>query len=195
MFYKIFSIVYEKAAGRMANDCRDFIGKGDRILDLGCGSAIVAKKFERFFQAEVAGIDIVDNRVEKIDFKLFDGRALPFEDKSFDDVLIAYVLHHCQEPLMTLSEAKRVARKRIIVYEDLPDGWWGKIRCKIHGNLFNIFFQKNRAQCKFLDQKGWEKVFKELGLNPIFEKKVSLPFELRKKDSSSWKNFDFLLRI
>lgn len=189
MFYRIFSPVYRMAAERMANDCRDFIGTGDRILDLGCGSAIVAKKFEQYFGSKVSGVDIIDNRVDKIDFKLFDGRVLPFEDKSFDDVLIAYVLHHCQDPLKTLSEAKRVARKRVIVYEDMPDGWWGKIRCKIHGNLFNIFFQKNRVQCNFLNQEGWEKVFKELGLNPIFEKKVSLPFEFTQKRLFVLENF------
>jgi SAM-dependent methyltransferase len=169
------------AADRMANDCRDFINNGDSILDLGCGSAIVAKKFERFFQAKVTGVDIIDHRVEKIDFKLFDGKVLSFEDKSFNDVLIAYVLHHCQEPLKTLSEAKRVCKRYIIIYEDMPDGWWGKIRCKIHGNLFNIFFQKNSAQCKFMNQAGWEASFKELGLRPVFEKKVSLPFELTQK--------------
>jgi SAM-dependent methyltransferase len=181
MFYKIFSFVYRSAADRMANDCRDFINDGDNILDLGCGSAIVAKKFKQFFQAEVTGIDIIDNRVEKIDFRLFNGLALPFESGSFDNVLIAYVLHHCQEPLETLSEAKRVAKRHIIIYEDMPDGWWGKIRCRIHGNLFNIFFQKNSAQCKFLNQAGWGEAFKKLGLKPVFEKKVSLPFELTQK--------------
>jgi len=181
MFYRIFSIVYRKAADRMANDCRGFINKGDSILDLGCGSAIVSRKFERFFQAKMMGIDIIDNRVEKIDFKLFDGKTLPFEDKSFDDVLIAYVLHHCQEPLETLSEAKRVTKRHIVVYEDMPDGWWGKFRCRVHGNLFNIFFQKNSAQCKFLNQAGWEQAFKKLGLKLIFEEKVSLPFELTQK--------------
>jgi ubiquinone/menaquinone biosynthesis C-methylase UbiE len=49
---------------------------------------------------------------------LYDGLTLPFADESFDVVLLAFVLHHCPDPLAVLREAVRVSRGRVLVLED-----------------------------------------------------------------------------
>jgi len=89
----------------------------------------------------VIGVDIKDKRVVNIPFQIIDGKNLPFPEKSFDLVLINYVLHHSGDPVAILKEAKRVSKK-IIIYEDLPEDILSKIFCQFHSLTFNIFFKK-----------------------------------------------------
>ncbi len=156
----------------MCFECQNFIERGSKILDLGCGSGIIAKSFQDFFQAEILGVDIRDNRIYPIPFKIIDGKSLPFSENSFDVVLINYVLHHSGDPISLLKEAKRVSRNKIIIYEDLPEGFLSKLRCKIHGASFNSFF-KIKNQASFKTERQWEEVFRNIGLKIIFKKEAN----------------------
>jgi ubiquinone/menaquinone biosynthesis C-methylase UbiE len=171
-YYRIFAKIYERAAQKMCLDCQGFIQKGSKILDLGCGSGIIGMTFQDFFQAEVIGVDIKDNRIFPISFKIINGKSLPFPENSFDVVLINYVLHHSGDPTLLLKEAKRVTRGKIIVYEDLPEGLLSGIFCKIHGISFDKIF-KNPNQTSFKSEREWEEIFKKIGLNIIFKRRKS----------------------
>lgn len=170
MFYQIFSKIYEIAAEKMCLACEDFIKRGSKILDLGCGSGIVGNKFKNFFQAEVIGVDIIDKRILPLLFEIIDGEHLPFPDKYFDVVLINYVLHHTKDPRILLMEAKRVG-KRIIIFEDLPEGFLSKFICKLHGISYGKFFNDQGFK-SFNTEENWKKIFTDLNLNIIFKKKV-----------------------
>lgn len=176
IYYKFFSRFYEKAARKMCIDCQDFIKENSKILDLGCGSGIVGEEFQKFFKADIIGVDIKDLRIKKIPFKSFDGLNLPFLDNSFDTVLISYVLHHARDPEFLLKEAKRVVKNRIIIYEDLPEGFLAKLFCYFHGISFGLFFQKNKESGTFKNDVEWKEIFGNLGLRLTFEKKVSPVF-------------------
>lgn len=148
---------------------KDFIEKRARILDLGCGSGIVGKEFQDYFEAKILGVDIVDKRVVKIPFQKIDGEHLPFTDDFFDVVLISYVLHHALKPIFLLKEAKRVG-KRIIIFEDLPEGFFSNIYCKAHRISYKIFF-KSQDQGEFRNEKEWEKIFEKLNLKILAKKR------------------------
>ena len=169
-FYQIFSKIYEKAAKKMCLACQGFIKKGSKILDLGCGSGIVGKTFQEFFQAEIIGVDIRDYRIANIPLQIFNGKNLPFPERSFDVILINFVLHHVDDPIILLKEAKRVTRDKIIIFEDLSEGFLSKLICKIHGSSFDRFFG-NPTKTSFKSEKEWEEIFKELGLNIIFKQR------------------------
>ena len=171
-FHRVFTSLYKKAALKMCRDCVDFINKGDNILDLGCGSGIVAETFGEFFESSILGIDIRDSRIIPIPFKLIEGANFPFGSLSFDVILISYVLHHASNQEELLKEAKRVA-KRIIVFEDLPDGFWSKLRCFFHGVSYNSLFQKKDQKFHFRTRKGWEELFERLDLKILTAKRVS----------------------
>jgi len=156
----------------MCLDCQDFIKKGSKILDWGCGTAIVGKTFQDFFQAELFGVDVQDVRTVKIPFKITDGKSLSFPENSFDVVLINYVLHHSEDPASVLKEAKRVTRDKIVIYEDLPEDILSKLICQLHGIFFDNFFG-NPTKTSFKSESDWEKIFKETGLNIIFKKRVN----------------------
>ena len=170
-YFRLFSKIYEMGAKEMCFDCQGFIKKGSKILDLGCGSGIAAKNFQNFFKAKVLGVDIRDNRLVPIPFKIITGKDLPFGHDSFDIVLINYVLHHCEDPEAVLKEAKRVG-KRIIIFEDLPEGVFAKLRCKIH----QIIFPGSKKAFNFKKKEEWKKIFEKLGLKIIAQDRVFTKF-------------------
>lgn len=174
-FHQIFQKFYRQKGKEMCLECKGYIKSGSKILDLGCGSGLAGKEFQDFFKADLSGIDVVDIRVEKIPFRIFDGVNIPFPDNHFDCVLIAYVLHHAKEPASLLKEARRVAKNRIIVYEDLAEGWLSRLICRIHGKTFSYLFQDKKGNNNFKKQKDWEDIFENLKLKTIFGKRVS-PF-------------------
>jgi ubiquinone/menaquinone biosynthesis C-methylase UbiE len=171
MYHRVFYQFYKRAAKIMCLDCQEFIKKGDKILDVGCGSAIAGKEFQKFFQAEIVGVDIKDRRVCQIPFRIINGKDLPFPENSFDVVLIAYVLHHAKDAISLLREAKRVSRGKVIIFEDLAEDFLSKLISKLHGLSYQIFHsQKNISS--FKSEKEWEKFFQEIGLDIVFKKRI-----------------------
>jgi len=172
--YSLFRKQYEKAGREMCKDCVDFIKEDSSLLDLGCGSGIIGKEFGRFFNSEVLGLDIIDNRVVEIPFRRYNGNNLSFlKDNSYDAVLINFVLHHCQNPIELLKEAKRVSKGIIVIYENIPEGLLSKLFCYFHGISFACFFQKNGNKGNFLKRKEWEETFEKMGLKVVYSKRCS----------------------
>lgn len=177
IYYKLVLPFYRLAAKKMAEDCIGFIENGSKFLDFGSGSGIVSLEFKKKFNLDLVGVDIVDNRVVDMELKLIDGKTVPFEDGFFDAVLISYVLHHADEPVRLLKEAKRVVKTggRVIVFEDLYQGILAKIICKVHGSTYGFLFEHHggKEQINFKNQKQWDEIFRTLGFNQIFAKRVS----------------------
>jgi len=91
------------------------------VLDIGTGSSISIHFFAREF-TEIAffTVDIADMRQEKeLPFVLYDGKTLPFDDKSYDIAVLNEVLHHADDPESVLKEAKRVG-KAVFIVEHFP---------------------------------------------------------------------------
>ena len=167
IFWKVFQPFYGIFAEKMVKEIEKF-ADGEKILDLGCGSGIFGKKIEEKLKRKVIGIDIVDKRVCQIPFKIYDGKKIPFPENYFDLVIISFVLHHTEDPILVLNEAKRVG-KRMIVFEDLPEGVLGKLYCFLHWITWNLFFGKF-SRFNFHTTKEWREIFKNLKLKLISEK-------------------------
>jgi ubiquinone/menaquinone biosynthesis C-methylase UbiE len=93
------------------------IGPSDRILDLGCGTGVVARVVrERLGAAtNVVGLDASAPMIEKarsiapeIDFREGNAMALPFAAGSFDLVLCQEMLQFVPDRLAALREVRRV---------------------------------------------------------------------------------------
>jgi ubiquinone/menaquinone biosynthesis C-methylase UbiE len=165
--WKIFRKVYEKSAEKACEKIKPFIKKREKILDVGCGSGIFAKKLEEKLGVEIFGIDVFDGRICDIPFLIFDGKKIPFPDNFFDSVLLSFVLHHCENDFEILKEAKRVAKK-IFIFEDLPEGVFGKTYCFLHWFSWSLLFG-NFSKFNFRTKKEWEKIFEDLKLKLISE--------------------------
>jgi ubiquinone/menaquinone biosynthesis C-methylase UbiE len=100
------------------------VGPGKTVLDLGTGAGYVAFEIGRLCPGcEVVGIDIADVAIaanlEKkrkagianLDFRVYAGTALPFDDTSFDSVISRYAFHHFPDPRVSVAEISRVLRR------------------------------------------------------------------------------------
>ena len=95
------------------------------VLDVGCGSGMVARAIARHsgFTGTVAGIDLSAHLVAaatrladeegvgaRVTFQRGDARQLPFADGSFDAVVAHALISHVPGPLALLQEAARVLK-------------------------------------------------------------------------------------
>jgi SAM-dependent methyltransferase len=115
-----------------AQALRDYLDDGDSVLDVGCGTGLLSAYLRDMYGVVPQGIDVRDFRQTDLPFAEFDGTSIPFPGNSFDDVILNEVLHHSNDPVRLIAECDRVARRRIIVFEDLPEGLVGKLALQAH---------------------------------------------------------------
>ncbi|MFH1129367.1 MAG: class I SAM-dependent methyltransferase [Patescibacteria group bacterium] len=108
-----------------AEELKEYIKQGEKVLDLGCGSG---RMFEMFLAQDVdyTGVDFSEKLIEIAknkygdNFKVADILNLPFSNENFDSVWSIAVLHHIPSTELrkrVLSEIKRVLRPngRVVV--------------------------------------------------------------------------------
>jgi hypothetical protein len=123
---KIRRRVYEHRARWTARHLARFIQPTDRVLDIGAGDCRLVLQLKKRVGCEIVPVDVEDFNVTDVPLTLFDGRRLPFPDDSFDVVLLIFVLHHAQDAGAVLTEARRVSRRSVIVFEDVTSGIWDR---------------------------------------------------------------------
>jgi ubiquinone/menaquinone biosynthesis C-methylase UbiE len=144
-----------------------YLKECDRILDIGCGGGHIAKSLKDANYSVIA-LDIVNkSSFPDVQPIIYDGHVIPFPDDSFDVAFLLTVLHHIKDPLATLAEAKRVAR-RIVIMEDLYDGWFQKYMTFAMDSFLNREFFGHPHSNK--TKAEWEAAFKEMGLKVVDEK-------------------------
>jgi ubiquinone/menaquinone biosynthesis C-methylase UbiE len=92
---------------------------GKNILDIGCATGEYCQKLNSH-GFKCIGIDNNPKYIKKanesgLEAYVMDGTSLEFPDNSFDTIIIFEVLEHVKDPEGILKEAKRVARKNILV--------------------------------------------------------------------------------
>lgn len=112
---------------------------GKEILDLGCATGNYSRRLSSLGYS-VKGADVNPAYVEiarsrGVDAFLVKDR-LPFSDRSFDTVILFEVLEHLGDPLPVLLEARRVARKNVLI--TTPNSG-GVDELRQHGLLFEHF--------------------------------------------------------
>ncbi|MDB5008900.1 MAG: methyltransferase type 11 [Mucilaginibacter sp.] len=95
-----------------------------KVLEVGAGDGSILKLLaEQNFAPEYHAVEISESGIEHIksrnikDLKsvqLFDGYHLPFDDNSFDLIILSHVLEHVEHERILLRELKRVARHCVI---------------------------------------------------------------------------------
>ncbi|MDD0852507.1 class I SAM-dependent methyltransferase [Halobacteriovorax sp. GB3] len=106
------------------------LNKEDKVLDFGCGPGTFTFLASKHCK-EIKAVDISSGfikeakhfqselEIDNIDFSLVEPNVLPFEDESFDAVLLMDVIHHLEDIEAGLKEVLRVLKKdgKILVFE------------------------------------------------------------------------------
>jgi SAM-dependent methyltransferase len=173
VYNRFIEEVYKRGIWFIRCEMAPYIKKGETFLDVGSGSGYLAKELEKRAGVKVTCVDVVDSGKTRILVVLFDGQKLPFSDQSFDTVMFSYVLHHAgHHQSELLKEAKRVAKKRVIVFEDEAVGGFGELFTSFHGLAYDFLYDlKNNNACVFHSALEWEKIFKKIGFK-ILAKEV-----------------------
>lgn len=131
------------------------------VLDIGCGTGNIAelliKNGKNLVPLDVRNLSFV----KEIKPVLYNGEKIPFPESSFDAALLICVLHHAKNPKNLLKEAKRVAKK-IIVVEDIHKNTFHKWLTRFFDNLLSLEFFKNPHSNK--TDKEWRKLFDNFNL-------------------------------
>jgi ubiquinone/menaquinone biosynthesis C-methylase UbiE len=91
----------------------------DNILDIGSGNGVLCYELmQQNFNVTPLDVDNL-SLLQEAKPIIYNTPRMPFEDSSFDVALLITVLHHTQNPIQVLSEAKRLAKKINRVYFDL----------------------------------------------------------------------------
>ena len=118
----------EQAIARME------LGPGEWLLDIGIGTGLSLAFYPR--DVNVVGLDISEGMLararERIDetnlslarLTLADAMTLPFEDDSFDHILVSHVITVVSDPVKLVDEIRRVGKPgcRIVVINHFQSG-------------------------------------------------------------------------
>ena len=95
------------------------------VIDIGCGDGFSTIRFwDVAHPRRLAGVDPAPNAIKvadrnrgerPIEFRVLDGERVPYPDRSFEVAIVQGVLHHADNPAMTVREALRVADETVIL--------------------------------------------------------------------------------
>ncbi len=161
---------------------------GHQVLDLGCGDGkigeLISKQGRHVVLADVYENGNISNIELPFVFTKQNGK-LPFEDNFFDTTLVLTVLHHSNDPVEVITEARRVTKNngRIIVIESVYGiTEYSKNLNEEAQRLANLFFdhfynrvihysefEENKVNVPFNFQtpKAWKAFFEKYGLRQI----------------------------
>lgn len=108
----------------------DAFARSRRILEIGCGSGVIAATLAKMGSPglQVFAVDVNDNRLteEGYTFHKVEGTTLPFGDAVFDIVITNHVIEHVGGPaaqLHHLQEIARVLSPKGMAYLAVPNKW------------------------------------------------------------------------
>lgn len=122
----------------------------NKVLEVGAGDgSILMLLANQNFAPEYHAVEISESGVERIKTKnianlqsvqIFDGYHLPFEDNSFDLIILSHVLEHVEHERLLLRELKRVAHYCVIeVPRDYKTGVDNKIKHFMAYGHINVY--------------------------------------------------------
>jgi SAM-dependent methyltransferase len=134
------------------------------VLDVGCGDGLLAALLLRQRpEVSLTGLDVQVRERTWIPVQAYDGHAIPFEEASFVAVLFVDSLHHSEDPLGLLREAKRVTRQRVIIKDHTCEGPWDRVTLWFMDYIGNARYGVARPGTYWSKQR-WLDAFATLGM-------------------------------
>lgn len=165
--------VYDRTIGRrvfgrrteiLCEHLEPLLPAGASVLDVGCGNGLVASLLQqRRPDITVSGVDVLVQATTFIPVQPFDGLRLPFADGSFDVVMFVDVLHHADDAMALLREARRVARQAILIKDHPCNGFLADPTLRFMDWVANRRYGI-ALPYSYWTREQWHDAFAELGL-------------------------------
>lgn len=125
-----------------------------RALDFGSGDGLFAQLFaaERIVD-EVVPVDVQRRKQCRVQTTVYDGKTLPFDDRTFDLVYAMDVLHHCDDPRASLRELMRCSSKFVLIKDHTFRKPLGRLTLGVLDEIGNRRFG---VPCLYNYQREWE---------------------------------------
>ncbi len=162
--------IYEARLRELGARIVPHLRPGDRVLDVGCGggaigSALMAKAPEGVV---IEGLERFKRGGEPIKVHAYDGGAMPFDDASYDVVILADVLHHEDDPDYLLAECRRVAKRLLILKDHKLEGIAAWLRVSLIDWAANAPYGV-KCLFRYNTHQQWQDSHKRHSLRPIEE--------------------------
>ncbi len=155
-----------------------FIKKSAKIVDVGSGTGDIAFLLEKQGK-DITPVDVADfHGIRLMKTIIYDGKRLPFSDKSFDAALLLMVMHHTPNPDVVFSEAARVAKEIVVIETSFtnPVNKWFTVITDAMGNLrLQAFWNSYKTDGQwrgFFSEKG----FKIIQSQKYHDRNFGFPF-------------------
>jgi ubiquinone/menaquinone biosynthesis C-methylase UbiE len=155
--------VQHRRIERLADHLSPLLPEGATVLDVGCGDGELTFAIQnRRKDLKIQGIEVLVRPGCRVEVAAFDGQTIPFEDRRFDVVLLADVVHHATDPLALLREVARVARTDVVIKDHLLEGWGAeqtlRFMDRVGNQRFGVFLPYH-----YWIRSRWLAVFGEMG--------------------------------
>ncbi|MBN2120934.1 MAG: methyltransferase domain-containing protein [Candidatus Omnitrophica bacterium] len=157
----------------------------DSWLDVGTGDGVLMQQIYKSIEDRIMSLKGLDIRMcldSLVPSAVYDGQRVPFFENSFYIVSFIDTLHHTHDIFSLLKEAKRVAKKYVLIKDVLYEKEWQLISLRVQDWFGNV-----ATGCplvyNFLKKKQWQEVFERLGLKILvlrssIEFKYLFPFNV-----------------
>jgi SAM-dependent methyltransferase len=156
--------VFERRVKVIANHLAALLPPNASVLDVGCGDGSLAKLIQDLRpDVRMRGIDVLVRPQTAIPVEPFDGAHFPAADNSYDVVMFVDVLHHTNDPLVLLREARRVARQSILMKDHTRNGLLAEATLRFMDSVGNARHGV-ALPYNYWRREQWQTAFGELGL-------------------------------
>ena len=161
-------LIFGRRVQALADNIAEMIPDGAAtLLDVGCGDGTLARSITQHRPGlRATGAEIRARPYTAIPVREFDGRILPFADRSHDVVMLVDVLHHAEEPTLLIREAGRVASRAVIIKDHLTGAWLSNERLRLMDWVGNIGHGVP-LRYAYWSPAQWSDAFREAGLEEV----------------------------
>ena len=157
-------VVYRRRVRVLCRHLLHLLPTDATLLDVGCGDGLLARMIlDSKPGVRIEGIDALVRPHTHIPVMPFDGRHVPYQDRSVDVVLLVDVLHHTRDPMVMLKEARRVARNAIVIKDHTRNGFLAKATLCFMDWVGNAHYGVPLPY-NYWSRKQWYEAFDQLNL-------------------------------
>ena len=189
--------IYEHFMGRwshrLAGPFLEFVGirRGDRVLDVGCGTGVVTLALAEQ-GAKAVGIDASEPYLggasrhrshPDVTYELADARHMPYADDSFDGCVSILALDVMPEVHQVVQEMRRVTRSGGVVASGVFDFWGGFAPADLVCDTASVLdegmrsFRDSRKARPLVRANGQAELWRGTGLESVVEVPIVTSFD------------------